>query len=415
MNTWLNESGTDCSLMDWECIRASHYIYTSSSLTNARALQFHERGFEIGDHVGTACANYASYASLGAEYTSDLATWRAKYTSIPDQVSHRYHCYVWSDWDSQPRVGLDNDIRFDLNYVAYPGSWIGTRAPLITGSGMNMRFTDADGDMLDVRQGVTNLDNTTASSTSINSLLDNATGSLGYYGMFGTHYDMSDSYDATLYASAKARNIPVITSKQALTWTDGRDSSTFSNFGGSNGRFTFDVTAAGGAYNLKSMLPIQDAGGTLSTLTLGASGVSYQTQTVKGVQYAVFDAVPGSYTATYSDYDPNAGSGGGSSGGSGGTEDSGDSTGTSKKSSKKVTTTTEATEEPAAGQTPGTDEEDPEATPTTLEQTPDATNDDKKATGSSAWKWILGGIFLLGLAVGFYIFLLRRRNHEVTF
>src|SRR5262249_5012498 len=163
--------------------------------------------------------------------TTDLAAWHAKFTSLPNQVSHRYHCYVWSDWDSQPRVDLDNGIRYDLNYVAFPGSWLGTRAPLMTGSGMNMRLTDADGDMLDVYQGVTNFDSQTVSSTNIDSLLDNAIGNAGYYGIFGTHYDMSNNFDATLYASAKARNVPVISAKQALTWLDGRNSSAFSNFG----------------------------------------------------------------------------------------------------------------------------------------------------------------------------------------
>lgn len=307
LNNWLNESTTSCSVIDWACIRASHYIYTSSSLTNSRAVQYHNFDFEIGDHVGTSCTNFASFAALSAEYTTTLNTWRAKYTSLPNQTTHRYHCYTWSDWDSQLLVDSANGIRYDLNYVAFPSSWVGNKAPIMTGSGMNMRLTDADGDMIDVRQGVTNFDDTTATTTNINALLDNATGSNGYYGIFGTHYDMSNNYDATLLAALRAKGIPMISSKQALTWLDGRDSSTFSNMTGSGGLFTFTVAAAEGAHNLKAILPLQDAGGTLNSLKLNNTDVSYDTRTIKGVEYAVFSAQPGSYVAQYSDYSPNTG------------------------------------------------------------------------------------------------------------
>ena len=47
------------------------------------------------------------------------------------------------------------------------------------------------------------------------------------------------------------------------------------------------------------MLPTQGPSGTLSTLTRAGSPVVYTTQTIKGVQYALFAAVDGQYTATY--------------------------------------------------------------------------------------------------------------------
>ncbi len=344
LNNWLNESATDCSVLDWECVRASHYIYQASALTNARATQYDRLGHEIGAHIsnGGACNNYTSFSQLSTLYTTQLNSWRGKYTSVPNQRTTRFHCYIWSDWDSQPLVQIANGMRYGLEYVAYPSSWVNGRAPMLTGSGMNMRLTDADGDMLDSYQGVTNLDNTAANTTAINALFDNAIGSAGYYGIFGTHYDMSDSYQQTLYAAAKARNIPVISANEALTWLDGRGSSTFSSFTGGSGQFSFTLNAAEGAIGLKAMLPIQDAGGTLSTLKLGGSDVTKQTQTVKGVQYAVFDAAPGTYTATYSDYNPNppspgnGGNNGGSSGSSGSSSGS-ESTSAPSKTTKKNT------------------------------------------------------------------------------
>lgn len=418
LNDWLNESSTNCSIVDWQCVRASHYVYSTSSLTNARATQFHNQGFEIGDHVANGCVNYSSFATLSSAYTSDLATWRAKYTSIPNQTTHRFHCYVWSDWDSQTRVAAANGIRYDLNYVALGATWVGSKAPIMTGSGMNMRLTDADGDMMDVRQGVTNLDDQSGGINNINALVDNATGSNGYYGIFGTHYDMSNTYDATLFAAAKARNIPLISSKQALAWWDGRDGSTFSDMTGSDGLFNFTIAAAEGAHNLKAMLPIQDAGGTLAALTLADDDVTYDTRSVKGIQYAVFNALPGEYTAEYTDYDPtpdppdptpDPDTGGGSETPSTGSSSGSEST--PAPSSLKVTTTTT----PAATDEETEDVTTQTTTPAQSNNNTDTQKDPAKQTEQQevGVPWI--PVLLISLGFGgliwFLLALRRRRRH----
>jgi hypothetical protein len=201
-----------------------------------------------------------------------------------------------------PRADLLNNIHYDLNTVAYPSSWIGTHSPIVTGSGMNMRLTDASGALLDVHQGVTNFDNTTASAASVALAFDNALGSDGFYGIFGSHYDMSDSYDQTLYSIATSRNIPIISSQQALDWWSGRESSNFSNLmSNAPGQESFTITTAEGAHGLQAMIPMSDANGTITTIRLGSEPLTYQTSVIKGVQYALFNAVPGDYIVTYSD------------------------------------------------------------------------------------------------------------------
>lgn len=209
---------------------------------------------------------------------------------------------MWSGWDIATQFGQANDIRYDLNYVAYPAAWINSRSPLLTGSGMNMRLTLANGSPADVRQGVTNFDNTTASLTSVNATLDNAIGSAGYYGIFGSHYDMSDTYDNLLLNAAKTRNIPMITAEQTTDWFDGREHSRVTNLTGITGQVTFTLRPAEKADGLRAMMPTESQGGTLTSLKRGGSAVSYQTQTIKGVEYATFDAAPGSYEVRYSDY-----------------------------------------------------------------------------------------------------------------
>lgn len=303
LNNWLNDSPTYCSEMDWECVRATHYIYASSALTNARAGQYYNLGFEIGDHVDSSCTNL-SYAATLSQYNADLAIWRAKYTSLPDQLSHRFHCYAWGDWDSQIKIDDVLGIRYDLNYVAYPASWIGSNATVMTGSAMNMRFTDAAGSMLDVRQGVTNFDDQASTATNINATLANAVGAAGYYGIFGTHYDMTNTFDKTLATAARTYNVPMISAEQALLWQEGRESSTISDMTATVGRTNFTLSPAEGANGLRTMLPVSNGEGSLTTLLLGANAVQFDTRTIKGIEYAVFNAMPGEYQATYSNYTP---------------------------------------------------------------------------------------------------------------
>ena len=90
------------------------------------------------------------------------------------------------------------------------------------------------------------------------------------------------------------------TEQQLLEWVDGRNNSSIGSMAWSNGTLTFTATVAAGANGLRTMLPVQGPAGTLSGITRGGSAVGYTVETVKGIQYAMFDTVNGTYTATYS-------------------------------------------------------------------------------------------------------------------
>jgi hypothetical protein len=47
------------------------------------------------------------------------------------------------------------------------------------------------------------------------------------------------------------------------------------------------------------MLPLHARAQTLSTITRGGSSAPFTTQTIKGVDYAVFSGTSGTYSATY--------------------------------------------------------------------------------------------------------------------
>jgi len=138
----------------------------------------------------------------------------------------------------------------------------------------------------------------------VDALLNNATGAAGYYGAFGTniHNDQPapNANDEAIIASAQSHGVPVISYKQLLTWTDGRNASTIRGMSWSAGTFTFTTTVGAGANGLQVMLPIQGPSGTLTGITRGGSAVTYTVQTIKGVQYAMFAAATGTFQATYS-------------------------------------------------------------------------------------------------------------------
>ncbi|GAA2109871.1 hypothetical protein GCM10009841_31480 [Microlunatus panaciterrae] len=297
-------SPTGCSVADWTCLRFSSYIFPGTPLSNTAAAGYNSRGFEVGVHVQNGCTNFTP-ASLANNYAQDLSSWAAAFPSLPRPVSNRFHCIVYSDWASQPKTELANGMRMDANYYYWPSSWINDRPGFMTGSGMPMRFTDTDGSMIDVYQAATQMTDESGQSYPFtpDTLLDNALGPLGYYGVFNAnvHTDSATTFENDqLMASAMARGVPMISGRQLLTWTDGRNASSFGKIGWSANTLSFDVAVGAGANGLTGMLPTAGPGGTVLTgISRNGSPVTFTTSTVKGLEYASFPAAAGSYTASY--------------------------------------------------------------------------------------------------------------------
>lgn len=294
-------SPAGCIVANLECFRATSWAYTGSGLTNSEAASYQSQGFDIGSHVSTDCNDWTP-ASLAAAFTHDLADFQSKYTSLPAQHGSRTHCIAWSDWATQPKVELDHDIRMDLNYYYWPGTWVQNRPGFFTGSGIPMRFADLDGTMIDVYQAPSHLVNESGMTfpAAIDTQLDRALGSEGYYGAFGTHYDHSDNFDQQLVQSAKARNVPLISVQQMLDWSDGRNASYFSQlaWSGNNLTFTANTDTKVGTM-LRGMLPLNSSKGTLQGITRNGASVNFTSETIKGVAYAIFPVTNGNFTAIY--------------------------------------------------------------------------------------------------------------------
>jgi hypothetical protein len=296
-----------CSVANWECVRSTSYIYPSSPLTNAQAAAYTSEGFEVAIHVtptgSLSCADWTP-TSLVSRFDTQLGEFAAKYTSIPASVTHRLHCVTWSDWSTLPKVERDRGMKLDTNYYHYPDTWIADKPGFMTGSGMPMRFADTDGTLIDVYQAHTHMTDEGGQSypSTVNALLDKALGPQGYYGAFvaNAHTDFNPSpMSDAIVASAQARGVPIISAKQLLEWVEARNASSFASLRRTGNVVQFDVVAAAGANGLQALLPVQSGALSLQSLTRGGTGVAYTTSTIKGVSYAVFPAVGGSYAATY--------------------------------------------------------------------------------------------------------------------
>ncbi|MET0694413.1 MAG: fibronectin type III domain-containing protein, partial [Propionibacteriaceae bacterium] len=301
---YLANSPAGCSVADWTCPRFSSYVYPSTPLSNAAATSYTAQGFEVGVHETTNCGNFTP-ATLQNFYANDIAAWRTRFPSLPNPVSNRTHCIAYSDWASQPKVGLANGMRMDGNYYYWPDTWVQNRPGFMTGSGMPMRFTDTDGTMIDNFQAASQMTDESGQSSPFtpNTLLDNAIGPLGYYGAFNAnmHTDSATTLeDDNLITSAQSRGVPLVSGKQMVTWLDGRNASSFTNIAWSANTLSFGVAVGAGANGLSGMLPTAGPNGTqLTALTRGGTAVPFTKSTIKGLEYASFTAATGSYSATY--------------------------------------------------------------------------------------------------------------------
>ena len=181
---FLAASPAGCSVADWQCVRGTSYLFpqllADNPLTNSQAAAYVAQGFEISVHVDSdpTCSNWTP-AALDTDYVNVMASFAAQFPSVPAPKTHRMHCIGWSDYDTQPQTELKHGMRLDTSYYYWPPTWVNDVPGLFTGSGMPMRFTDRDGNIIDVYQAPTPMTDESGQSYPFNTdtILANATGS----------------------------------------------------------------------------------------------------------------------------------------------------------------------------------------------------------------------------------------------
>ncbi|MDP4251922.1 MAG: DUF4082 domain-containing protein [Bacteroidota bacterium] len=299
----LSSSNTASAVANWDAIRSTSYIYSTTPISNAEIATLQNQGFEIGMHLNPDCGIWTP-ATLDNYFNTQLAAFNAQYYVAIPQVSHRIHCLSWSDWASLPKAEIQRGMRLDVNYYYWPSSWITGKPGMFTGSGMPMRFADLDGSLIDCYQAPSQMTDESGQfyPAEVDALLNKATGPEGYYGVFtaNMHTDLviSSGSDAIIN-SALALQIPVVSGKQMLEWLDARNNSTFSNYSWNNNLLGFTVAQDSKALNLKGMLPAAVSAGSFISLTQNGIAVNTTTETIKGISYVFFDAASGNYIANY--------------------------------------------------------------------------------------------------------------------
>ena len=300
------QSPAGCSVPDWGCVRATSYVFPSTPVPGAAG--YLARGFELALHLDTGCANQSD-DTLRSMWSTQAAAFASRFGSLPIRTS-RTHCIAWSGWANDAIIERAQGVRLDTNYYYWPGSWALSAPGMFTGSGFPMRFADADGTLIDVYQAATQLTDewggtqteATGVAQHIQALLARATGREGFYGVFtaNMHTDHPDHPGAqAIVAAAKSRGVPVVSAAQMLDWLDTRNGSSFQDLGFAGGQLRFRVAPAGGANGLEAMVPAGAATGGLTSLTRDGVAVSPARRAVKGIEYAAFPAVAGTYVATY--------------------------------------------------------------------------------------------------------------------
>ena len=299
---YLALSASNGSLADWETIRSSSYVFPYSGLSDAQAAAYNALGFEIALHLNTNCTGW-DRASLDDMFTDQLAQFKALYPSLPAPTTHRVHCVAWSDYTTMAEVELLHGIRLDTSYYYYPPSWMSDKPGVFTGSGLPMRFAKADGSVIDVYQATTQMTDESGQAypATVDALLDKALGSEGYYGAFvaNMHTDevYSEGSDAIL-ASSINRDVPVISARQLLVWSDARNGSSIQSLAWSSGTMSFVVNAAASATGLQGMAPVLQ-GSTVSDFKYNGHSLQPSFKKVKGIEYAIFPALSGTYQIAY--------------------------------------------------------------------------------------------------------------------
>ena len=77
------------------------------------------RGFEIGVHVNTNCADWTT-TTLPGFYSTQLSQFATNFPHAGAPKTNRTHCVVNSDYATQWQVSLNNGIRLDTNYYYFP-------------------------------------------------------------------------------------------------------------------------------------------------------------------------------------------------------------------------------------------------------------------------------------------------------
>ena len=176
---------------------------------------------------------------------------------------------------------------------------------MFTGSGMPMRFADLDGSMIDVYQAATQMTDESGQSYPDEHRLAAQQGARPPGLLRRVHGEHAHRQRLERGLGRDRRLGPVTRASRSSPLSrccNGSMDATSRPSTGSPGagtRLSFSVSHAAGANGLRGMVPTTSSVGALTTVKRNGVQIPTTTQTIKGREYAFFDADAGNYEATY--------------------------------------------------------------------------------------------------------------------
>ena len=264
------DSPPGCSVADWECVRGTSYIYPNTPLTDAAGRRVPGRGLRDRRCTSTPnCANWTLERRSSRLLRDAARAVRAPAIPSVAAAGHQPHPLhrlerLGDAAEGRARATASASTRTTTTGRA---AWVQDRPGMFTGSGMPMRFADADGSMIDVYQAATQMTDESGQTypfTHRHAARQRArpAGLLRRLHRQHAHRQRRARRARTRSSPRRmARGVPVVSARQMLDWLDGRNGSSFNSLSWSGNKLDFTIDVGAGANGLRAMVPTTSAVG----------------------------------------------------------------------------------------------------------------------------------------------------------
>jgi hypothetical protein len=284
--------------------------------------RWRDKGFEISGHPNdTKQAVKPDWNTMDSVYKVLLSELKEHY-GVPSMQTVTNHWFVWvgNNADGTPNFGAQarieelNGVGFDCNYAHYDNGSshghflgeMGTAQGNYTGSGLAMKFADANGRIINVYQQLNNVYDQQYMEHKDQD---------GYYNAFKGLMDRS--LDEEVFSTicvrahnneyffskvplmkaldyANERGVPVWSEVQLFEFLKAKDAASFDNLSWSDDTLTFDIKSPVSAgHGITCMIPANHGGKRISVIENNGEKQRTALQSIKGFDYAFVTVKPG--------------------------------------------------------------------------------------------------------------------------
>ncbi|MBL7697306.1 MAG: CehA/McbA family metallohydrolase [Chitinophagaceae bacterium] len=280
------------------------------------------RGFEISGHPDqTKHATDPGWNRMDSIYKALNAKLKSL-LDVPPMKTVTNHWFVWpgiyddgqKDFAAQAKLEELNGIGLDCNYAHYDNnarekSFLGSTGygqGNYTGSGLPMKFADANGNILNIFQQLNNVydqqymehDDKDGYFNAFKGIMDRSidNGVYSYISVraHNNEYFFSKVPLMKMLDYANSKNIPVWTEQHLLDFLRSRDEAGFKNISWQNNRLTFTLhSSVAGESTITCLLPYSFNEKEMESVMINGEKRHFYKKEIKGATYAMLPVKPG--------------------------------------------------------------------------------------------------------------------------